>query len=59
MGVNKYRLEKEEPVEVLSIDNAKVINTQVSAYADTNWKIECPCNYDNYVLPDSPAQVSN
>lgn len=29
VGVNKYRLEKEEPVEVLSIDNTKVINTQV------------------------------
>ena len=29
VGVNKYRLEKEETVEVLSIDNSKVINTQV------------------------------
>ena len=29
VGVNKYRLEKEEAVEVLSIDNTLVINTQV------------------------------
>ena len=29
VGVNKYRLEKEDPVEVLSIDNSKVIAVQV------------------------------
>ena len=29
MGVNKYRLEKEEEVDVLSIDNSKVIAVQV------------------------------
>lgn len=29
VGVNKYKLEKEEPVEVLSIDNTVVINRQV------------------------------
>ena len=28
MGVNKYRLEKEEDIEVLSIDNSKVISSQ-------------------------------
>ena len=28
VGVNKYRLEKEVPVEVLSIDNSKVIAVQ-------------------------------
>jgi len=32
VGVNKYRLEKEEPVEVLSIDNSKVIAVQVCTY---------------------------
>ena len=31
VGVNKYRLEKEEPVEVLSIDNSVVIQRQVSS----------------------------
>ena len=30
VGVNKHRLDKEEPVEVLSIDNSKVISVQVS-----------------------------
>lgn len=29
VGVNKYRLEKEEEVEVLSIDNSRVIAVQV------------------------------
>ena len=29
MGVNKHRLEKEEEVDVLSIDNSKVIAVQV------------------------------
>ena len=29
VGVNKYTLDKEEPVEVLSIDNAKTIESQV------------------------------
>ena len=29
MGVNKYRLEKEAPVEVLSIDNTATIQSQV------------------------------
>ena len=29
MGVNKYRLEKEEEVDVLSIDNSRVIAVQV------------------------------
>ena len=29
VGVNKYKLETEEPVDVLSIDNSKVIETQV------------------------------
>ena len=28
MGVNKYKLEKEVPIEVLSIDNSKVIAVQ-------------------------------
>ena len=28
MGVNKYTLEKEDPVEVLSIDNSKVLAVQ-------------------------------
>jgi methylmalonyl-CoA mutase len=28
VGVNKYRLEKEEEIEVLSIDNSKVITSQ-------------------------------
>ena len=28
MGVNRYRLEKEEEIEVLSIDNSKVISSQ-------------------------------
>lgn len=28
VGVNKYKLEKEVPVEVLSIDNSKVIAVQ-------------------------------
>lgn len=32
VGVNKYKLEKEEPVEVLSIDNTVVINRQVCWY---------------------------
>ena len=30
MGVNKYRLEKEEQVEVLSIDNSKTIKSQIA-----------------------------
>lgn len=30
VGVNKYKLDKEEPVEVLSIDNSKVLEIQVS-----------------------------
>jgi len=30
VGVNKYRLEKEEPVEVLSIDNSKTIKSQIA-----------------------------
>ena len=30
VGVNKYRLEKQEPVEVLSIDNSSVITAQRS-----------------------------
>lgn len=30
MGVNKYRLEKEEAVEVLSIDNSKTIKSQIA-----------------------------
>ena len=29
VGVNKYRLKEEEPVDVLSIDNSKVIASQV------------------------------
>ena len=29
VGVNKYTLDKEEPVEVLSIDNTKTIESQV------------------------------
>ena len=29
MGVNKYRLEKEEQVDVLSIDNSKTIKSQM------------------------------
>ncbi len=29
VGVNKYTLDKEEQVDVLSIDNAKTIETQV------------------------------
>ena len=29
VGVNKYKLAKEEPVEVLSIDNSKVLEIQV------------------------------
>ena len=29
VGVNKYKLKKEERVEVLSIDNSKVIENQV------------------------------
>ena len=32
VGVNKYKLSKEEPVEVLSIDNSAVIKKQVSSY---------------------------
>ena len=28
VGVNKYKLEKEIPIEVLSIDNSKVIEVQ-------------------------------
>lgn len=34
VGVNKYRLEKEDSVEVLSIDNTIVINRQVRFHAD-------------------------
>ena len=30
MGVNKYRLEKEEQVDVLSIDNSKTIKSQIA-----------------------------
>jgi len=30
VGVNKYRLEKEEPVDVLSIDNTKTIKSQIA-----------------------------
>lgn len=30
MGVNKYKLEKEDPLEVLMIDNSKVRETQIS-----------------------------
>lgn len=30
VGVNKYRLEKEDPIEVLAIDNAKVRGTQIA-----------------------------
>ena len=33
VGVNKYRLEKEVPVEVLSIDNSKVIAVQKAKIA--------------------------
>lgn len=29
VGVNKYQLEKEEPVDVLSIDNTSVRNKQI------------------------------
>ena len=29
VGVNKYKLEKEEPLEVLSIDNTRVLEIQV------------------------------
>ena len=29
MGVNKYKLDKEQAVEVLSIDNSKAIQLQV------------------------------
>ena len=30
VGVNKYRLEKEEPLDVLVIDNTKVRNKQIA-----------------------------
>ncbi len=30
VGVNKYRLEKEDPIEVLDIDNTKVLKSQVA-----------------------------
>ena len=33
VGVNKYKLAKEEPVEVLSIDNSKVLEIQVQTLA--------------------------
>lgn len=29
VGVNKYKLEREEPLEVLSIDNSRVLEIQV------------------------------
>ena len=29
VGVNKYRLEEEEPIEVLTIDNTKVRKSQI------------------------------
>ena len=29
MGVNKYKLAKEEPIEVLRVDNTMVVMTQV------------------------------
>ena len=32
VGVNKYKLAKEEPVEVLSIDNSKVLEVQVCEF---------------------------
>jgi methylmalonyl-CoA mutase len=31
VGVNKYRLEKEDPVEVLQIDNSRVRNAQINS----------------------------
>ena len=44
VGVNKYKLEKEDPVEVLCVDNSKVRESQVSDlvflifyYLLTNW----------------------
>ena len=36
VGVNKYRLQEEEPIDVLSIDNTKVIASQVHY-------IQCHC----------------
>jgi methylmalonyl-CoA mutase len=30
VGVNKYRLEKESPIEILSVDNAAVLQSQIS-----------------------------
>ena len=44
MGVNKYRLEKEEEVEVLSIDNSRVIAVQVhksSCLLNTLGSLQC------------------
>lgn len=38
VGVNKYRLEKEEPIEVLSIDNTKVRQSQLDRLASVRSK---------------------
>lgn len=36
MGVNKYILDKEDDIEVLSIDNSKVLQVQVRVYQEQN-----------------------
>ena len=32
VGVNKYRLEKEDPIEILEIDNTAVRESQIEAF---------------------------
>ena len=35
VGVNKYKLDKEEPLEVRSIDNSEVLEIQVKSLCHT------------------------
>lgn len=41
VGVNKYRLEKEDPIPVLNIDNTAVRNSQVARYAHISRCFNC------------------